>query len=273
MLRLETGDSSVDADHFIRHISEVPIGQLEASQFGTLVDLTLVHLDEHDRFSHDINDRIARARAAAAIIPLATLLAIRCEGEWATGQWRLTEADAIEAIALLPERSLLWGFINTAIARVNAARGKSEACSEAITRALAVANQADVEGIRHYTALAAAEEALARSDFELAREWFERLANLQAAACVRIPTFLNWQPGLVECCLKLGDTRAASQHAAALEEAAQRLPTPTIRAYAVDARARLAGDEDYASLFNEALELHTRGGRRFMRARTLLAIR
>ena len=269
--RVETGEDFVDVDHFVRHIGEIAVGQLGASQYGTLIDLTLVHLDEHDRFSEAINERIAQARAAAALFPLAILLAVRCEGEWATGLWRLTEADAAEAIALLPEGSLLRGFIFTAIARVSAARGKSEACRDAVARALAVANQGDVAGIRHYTTLAAAEEALALGDFELARESFERLATLQAAACVRNPTFLNWRPGLVECCVKLGDTRAAAREAAVLDEAAERLPIPTLRAYAADARARLTHGEGYEPLFEQALALHVQGGRRFMRARTLLA--
>ena len=81
---------------------------------------------------------------------------------------------------------------------------------------------------------------------------------LQAAACVRTLTFLNWRPGLVECGVKLGETRAAAREAAVLDGAAERRPIPTLRAYAADARARLTHGEGYEPLFEQALALHVR---------------
>ena len=269
--RLETLADVIDMESLQSLIADLDGTHLRATQYGTLIDRALVHLDRHEQFAATISQRVADARAAAAIFPLAILLVVRSEGEFQTGRWRLADADVAEALALVPATSLLSAYLHAYSARNDGVRGRTATCRVEIERALAVAKPADAAGILHVTAAATAEDALAHGDFGTARAHFEHLADLQRDAAVGNPVFLNWQPGLLECCVKLGDRTAAERVAGELQLAAERLPTPTLLAYAAEAQARLAVGAGFEPLFEEALEHHAAGGRRFMRARTHLA--
>ena len=260
-----------DVALLLAHAGAIDAPQLGASQYGTLIDRALIHLDRFDLLSTAINKRIADAREHAALLPLALLLVQRAEGEFQTGDWLLAEADLAEALTLVAAPSLLTAFVYACMARLDAVRGRRAACDAATRRALDSASQTNAAGVRHYLAVVHAEAPLAQAEFELARDRFEHVSELEAMSGVMHPAFLSWRPGLIECCAKLGDTQGAAEHGSVLAAAAERLPTPTLCAFAADARARIAGAGEFEPLYQQALTWHARGGRRFMRARTLLA--
>ncbi len=264
------GEANEHAGQAISMLADAAVAAKLGGDFVTVTDLTLLQFDQHQQFGALINPAIGRARAAVAVVPLASLLAVRAEGEFQAGQWQLAQGDAAEALALLPEGSLVAGFVHAITARMAAARGQSSGCRAAVRRALAVSEPGDVQSIRDRATAALADEAHAQGAYDRARQGYERIAD-HLDSIGGTPVFIDWLPPLVECCVRLGDLAGASRHTERVAAAARRLPTPTTRAFAAEARARLAGGGDYEPLFEEALAWHERGGRRFTQARTQLA--
>ena len=92
-------------EQMIEVVAKIDRRRPEAAQLSLFLDVPLMMMGRHDEFLANLAPMIADARNAAALIPLATLLSVRADGEMQMGRWALAEMDALEAISLSPPGS------------------------------------------------------------------------------------------------------------------------------------------------------------------------
>ena len=266
-----TGINAGALQKMIEIREKIDRGRPEAAQLSLFLDVPLQLMGAHDQFLAVLALGIDGARAAAALLPLATLLTIRAEGEMHLGRWQLAEIDALEAFSLSPPGFAISGYANSILARLDALKGNAESCR---ARALQTLRQSQVgdEGVSitfARVALATLEQTL--GNHQRAFELFLENQAAEERLGLRNPLITNTLVGVVETAVLVGEDTVAHQHQELLESAAQALDAPSLHAFAAYGRGLLAGDDVYRDAFDEALAWHERGGRRFDRARTQLA--
>ena len=225
----------------------------------------------HDEFLAALAPGIEGARSAAALIPLATLLTIRAEGEMHSGRWQLAEIDALEAVALSPPGFAMSGYASSILACLDALKGNAESCRARAQRTLRQAAVAD-EGVAitfAMDALAMLEQTL--GNHQRAFELYLENAAAEGRRGLRNPLITSTLVGIVETGVLVGEHDVARKHQESLESAAAALDSPSLYALVAHGQGLLASDDGYRDAFEEALEWHERGGRRFDCARTQLA--
>ncbi|MFF0204363.1 AAA family ATPase [Streptomyces sp. NPDC005017] len=205
--------------------------------------------------------------ASERLVPYLTVLA---DTQLRTGCWDEAYALAGEGAALAAEigQPVLEAYAVSTSARIEAARGRAEKCSEHARRFRELIEGRGAELVSPYM-----EAALGLLELGTGKdsEAAARLHDLQrqvAASGLREPTVLQHQPDLIEACLAAGDDSGAQ---AALDELTDQVrQAPSAWGHAVSARCRglVHSDED---AYVEALRHHERLPDPYARARTELA--
>jgi DNA-binding CsgD family transcriptional regulator len=161
-------------------------------------------------------------------------------------------------------------YASVVLAQIEARMGADASCRSRVDHALreAAPAGAGVVTTMANAALASLEQTLGNHEQAFAR----LLANAEdeKRRGLRNPLITPTLIGLVETSVQLGHPELAAPYQAEIEEAAEILRSPSVSALAAFGRALLASRDSYRDAFEEALEWHERGGRRFDWARTQL---
>jgi DNA-binding CsgD family transcriptional regulator len=265
-----TGINVGAIEKMIRVRDQIDRTRPEAAQLSMFLDVPLQLMGAHDEFLAVLAAGIEGARGAAALMPLATLLSLRAEGEMHIGRWQLAEIDALEALSLSPPGFAISAYANAILARLDALKGNADACRARAHETLrqSAVGQEGVSITFARVALATLEQTL--GNHQRAFELFVENAAAEERLGLRNPLITNTLLGIVETGVLIGQHDIASRHQASLEAAAAALDAPSLHAFAAHGRGLLATGDAYRDAFEEALEWHERGGRRFDRARTQL---
>jgi DNA-binding CsgD family transcriptional regulator len=209
-------------------------------------------------------------RPSLIVFPLATVAA----ADLRMGRWTLARAELAETLALAREtgQSSHAAYVNSLLARLAAARGLEREARSRAARTLEIADRTGTEATRGYAWAAICLLELSLGNVNEAVVLGKRLAQLSAEQGVEEPAMLEWQPDLVEACVRNGELDLARSAAQLLSEQAAR--TQGVWALAVAGRCHglLAGEPDFEEHFAQALAWHARTTMPFERARTLLCL-
>lgn len=212
----------------------------------------------------------ARARSALGALPLA--LGFLCNAEFRLGNWAAAYAAGMESVRLAEDtgqaneltNSLVW------LAHVEAAQGREEECRSHAGRALELVEVTGAESMRHLgkAALGLLELGLGRPDETV--EELEFVERFGVARGLGEPAVAQAGPDLIEAYLRAGRPQDAESALVVLEQQAGRTEGHWALAAAARCRGLLAGEDEFETHFERALELDRRGGSPFERARTEL---
>jgi DNA-binding CsgD family transcriptional regulator len=211
-----------------------------------------------------------RARAAIGALPMVlNLIAI----DYATtDRWAVAEATYREAVDLARESDqrtdLVCGL--SGLAQLQARRGREAACRANVTEAIALSDRL---GTRLFTVWA--HEALGLLELGLgeAAGAVEQFGHQRALLDTLGITDADLSPApeLIEAYVRLGRAEEARELSAEFSAAAAAKGQPWALARAFRGQALIAGDDDFASRFEEAIRLHAMTPDAFETARTQLA--
>ena len=258
-------------EQMIEVVAKIDRRRPEAAQLSLFLDVPLMMMGRHDEFLANLAPMIADARNAAALIPLATLLSVRADGEMQMGRWALAEMDALEAISLSPPGSSVGIFAHATLARLASMTGDEEACRRYSLTGIEMAAIGGVGSIvtLQRGALAVLEQTL--GNYERALELHTACAADEEQKGLGNPLVTRTPIGMIESAAQLGRNEIAEPYQERLELAAQRLNAPILWAFAAYGRGLLAADDRYREAFEESLEWHARAGRVFELGRAQLA--
>jgi DNA-binding CsgD family transcriptional regulator len=237
--------------------------------------LTLLHASWASAFAGDLLTaaRLAArgeqlARASGAIAPLTAILMSRATWELGAARFAAGESAATEALALARETSQggLAAIALALLARVDAVRGREEACREHAAEALTMAAARG-----EAQPASAAELALAELDLAMGRpaDALTRLRTVFAEghAAYRYPVVDN----LVEAAAAAGRPDDALDAVAAWQHWARHTGAIVGDIVLARARALLAAPDEADARFRECLAAHEKLPWPFVHARTELA--
>ena len=215
-------------------------------------------------------ERTARARAAVGALPFVLNLIGRDQAT--TNRSAVAEATYREAIDLARESGqqteLAVGLAG--LARLLAQEGREQECRRSATEALQLCHDLGMRLHQLWATTALGELELGLGAAARAAAHFEELQQLLRDTGI---TDVDLSPGaqLVDAYLRLGRTEAAGQVAARFLAAARAKGQPWSLALALRCQGLLAGDPEFATHFDQALQLHAQTPDEFEAARTRLA--
>jgi tetratricopeptide (TPR) repeat protein len=230
----------------------------------------LMLMEEYEGASALVDRTVAEARATSALAVLPNLLLVRAWLEFLTGEWSAAYANASEGARLGDEthQPIAGAYALTAVAQIEAARGRGRECREHAAQALACAESSGADSIKLHaaTALGLLELGLGRPGEAIARlESVERLAAAHGVREVGGP--IQWRADLVEAYIRAGREQDARRVLERFERAAHSGRTSLLAA-AARARGLLADDDAFEPEFERAHGWHDRTPTPFARAPT-----
>ena len=239
-------------------------------QFGSQ---TSVWVEDWERARRTLEEAISSARAQSApgmFLPYA--LGSLSDLDYRAGQWDAAVAEATEAVRLAREtgqRSVL-SFDLVCLGRVNAARGKEQACRDEASEAHALAERYGIRSLKVYAASVLGLLELGLGHLDPAITHFARVAELLAPMGLGEPATVQWAPDYIEACIRAGHLQQATQALQVFQHQAE----ATRRTWALATVARcqglLAHPNDAEAAFAEAYQWHTHCPMPFELARTQL---
>jgi DNA-binding CsgD family transcriptional regulator len=231
-------------------------------------------IGDFERARELANELVAQGRAlgrpSMIVFPLATVAAT----DLRMGRWTLARAELADALALAREtgQSSHAAYVESLLARLAAARGLEREARSRAARTLEIADRTGTESTRGYAWAAICLLELSLGNINDVIALGKRLAQLSEEQGVGEPAMLEWQPDLVEACVRDGQLDLARSAAQLLSEQAAR--TQGVWALAVAGRCHglLAGEGGFEQQFAEALAWRARTTMPFERARTLLCL-
>jgi DNA-binding CsgD family transcriptional regulator len=214
--------------------------------------------------------RLARDRAAVGALPFVLNLIARDHAT--TDRWAVAEATYGESIALARESGqqteLVFGLAG--LAWLQARRGREAECRAGAAEALELCRVLGTRLHEVWATAALGELELGLGNAARAAEHLERQGALLAELGI---TDVDLSPAseLVDAYLRLGRPDDAGRLAGELMDAAQTKGQPWSLARAHRCRGQVAGDDDHAVAFEQALALHAQTPDAFETARTRLA--
>jgi DNA-binding CsgD family transcriptional regulator/tetratricopeptide (TPR) repeat protein len=250
---------------------EVNRASPEAAQLVLFLDVPLLLMGRNDEFLQSLAGAIAGARASAALVPLATLLAVRADGEMEMGRLRLALSDVVESLSLSPPGSLVATYATVVLARIEALTGASDSCRAHAGQVIREAAVAEAGGVTTFAraALATLEQTLGnpRGAFELhlrnAQDEEQRGLGNPLITCTHV--------GLMETGVQIGRLDVAESSLATIELAASAMDAPSLHGFSCYGRALLDQGDTYRHWFDRSIEWHAQSGRRLDDARARLA--
>jgi DNA-binding CsgD family transcriptional regulator len=213
---------------------------------------------------------VARERSAIGVLPL--VLDLIALDHATTDRWAVAEATYREAIALARETGqqtdLVFGI--SGIARLQARRGREPECRANVAEALELAERLGtrLHEIWAVEALGMLELGLGQAERSL--EHFEHQRRLLETLGITDPD-LSPAPELIDAWIRLGRFPEARQLADEFSVAADAKGQPWSIARSLRGQGLVAGDDRFASIFEEALRQHAGTPDAFEHARTQLA--
>jgi DNA-binding CsgD family transcriptional regulator len=211
----------------------------------------------------------ARARAAVGALPF--LLNLVARDQATTDRWAVAEATHEETIRLARETGqraeLAFALANHAW--LQARRGRAQECRALANEALALSEELGAALYEIWATAALGELALGLGETDGAIEHFEREQRLIETLGITDPD-VSPAAELVEAYLRAGRDELASVTAARFDATARAKGQPWSLARALRCRAMLAGEAEFAELFDRALSVHAETADAFQLARTRL---
>ena len=232
-----------------------------------------IWIERWDRAEAVLDRLVQAAREASAVGLLIYPLAAHAHLDFRRGRWRAALADAAESVELARETGQIGLLAHslTALARVESGLGRSEDAQAHGREALELTRALGSDAIRVYALSALAFDDLVAGRAESVIELLDEAQQVSDRLEMNEPALVQWAPDHIEALARSGD---ADRARAALERlAGQAAATQRTWALAATARCRgiLAGADDVAGHFEEALRLHEGDGQPFELARTQLA--
>jgi len=234
---------------------------------------SLVWLERYDQARGHLNAVIDTARHKGAPAILAVALAARSELGWWSGQWATAYADAAESLQWAEEtgQTASIGYSLARLARIDAARGEQERCTERVNRAHREVELRGVGCLAVYNAAALGLCALGDGDVKTAIDHLERAWLVARTEGLDNPNVVPFAGDLTEALARAGESGRALEILAWLEERADATGLSYPRVAAARGHALINEDPDVAhGWFGKALAACEGQSRSFERARTLL---
>jgi DNA-binding CsgD family transcriptional regulator len=189
-----------------------------------------------------------------------------------TGQWASATVAAQESRRLAEElgQPNIAAWSHALLARLDAARGREGACREHVARALYVADATGADSVRIYAIAVLGFLELGLGRPQAAVRELDEAARLAAAAGLRHPAVVPFDPDLVEANARANEPGEANRVLDSLDDKAQLTGLGWAAAVVARGRGLLAPPDDLDALFAEALQLHDIFPTPFERARTAL---
>ena len=238
-----------------------------------LSDLMLL-LGDHERAEELWAPVAAEARALAAFSQLAIDLEHAAALDESRGRLYPAYAAALESVQLaeqLEDEPLQLAYSVTRLATVTAALGRADEARTHVERAIELARRCS-SGLLE----ARARAALGQLELSLAHpaaavDELEAVARMVRGGGYGNPLFVQFSPELIEAYVQTARMDDAQAELAKLAREAAAAPTSWTLAVAARCRGLLAGEDEYAPAFDEALARHAESPRALERARTELA--
>lgn len=230
--------------------------------------LTWVWLEDYGQAQRIVDRVINSARQAGALGVLPQALAVAAELYYRIGHWSGARACAAESASLNEElrQANLYGLVFAA--RMDAVQGRDADCQHTTARVTAKADQFGVACMSIYSGHNLGLLALGRGRTEEAIERLEAVRRLARSARLLDPAVVPWVFDLAEAYVRGGRSADA---AALVDEHAPACPTERwARAAALRCQALLAGRDQMAAAFEQALAALGQPDMPFERARTEL---
>lgn len=218
-----------------------------------------------------LDDLVLRCRRESDLGRLPVFMTQQAELIIQDGRWGEGYAQAQEALTIARETGQHSAVTHalTVLARVEACRGETEACTNHLQEATDLAARADDGLVRFPREAARGLLHLSTGDHSRTVLVLERLAADQRRAGLHEPAVFGWTGDLIEAQLKEGHMDRAGTAMTMFDAAAS--PTPWTRAIAARCRGMLAAESDYEAEFSTALDL-LGSALPFERARTELCL-
>ena len=239
------------------------------------IDPTVGHalfwLEQFDLAERLLQRTIDSCREAAALSALPFALGSLAELEYRRGRWSHALALAYEATALAADiGSHAEAYCLAMTALIVGQQGRSGELQVLTDSALSIIDERSLESVRDYVVHAHGLAALARGDAARAVVELEKLYDLLLGHGVRDPSVVPYAPDLIEAYARTRRRGRAQAVLAVFTEEAERTQRSWALACVARCRGLLAGDDECADHFDQALILHERAPMPFDRARTEL---
>ncbi|HKO75260.1 MAG TPA: LuxR C-terminal-related transcriptional regulator [Gaiellaceae bacterium] len=236
--------------------------------------LALVYFERYDDARMLLQNVIgaARARSAPGILPM-VLIALG-ELDFRTGNWTAGRLNGTEAVQLAEETGQLnvLTFCLTFLARFDAVQGRPEAARKLAEVAHEMRQSGYATSVRYYADVALARLATGAADFESVVDLLETVERVSIEQGIDDPSFLQWEPDLIEAYVRTGRKEEGERSLARLERLAEKTGRKWTQAVAARCRGLMADDGVFEQAFAEAREWHARVPQPFEAARTELCL-
>ena len=230
-----------------------------------------VYLEDYATGRARLDVEVERARRSGASVILSAALGFRCEQGWWTGRWSAAYADATEGLAWAEELRQDHGvsFLESWLARIDAARGDDARCRERMDRAQQIAGGLAIGCIEVYVPASLGFAALTAGDLETAADHLQRAWSAALRGGLGNPNIVPVIGDLLEARVRTRDTERADEMISWLARCVDD------GVYATVVRARCLGLRsttvpEAMRHFDLARSAHARVEMPFERARTLL---
>jgi len=244
---------------------------VETAHAAQFLPFSLLVVERHAEARALIAAAVDAARRSSAIGILPYALSVLSEIEFRSG--KLAEAYAVgaEAVRLAHEtgQGSVAAYSMVTLSRVEAAQGRDDDCRRHASSANELARVHGLGSIFNYAGAVLGLLELGRGRPGEALAHLEQTAKGFRESGPSEPNLIQWQPDYIESLARTGRTDDALLALEAFEGDAERTDRAWARATAARCRAYLARD-DYAALFQHALELHEASPSPFEIARTQL---
>jgi DNA-binding NarL/FixJ family response regulator len=236
--------------------------------------LALVYFERYDDARMLLQKVIgaARARSAPGILPM-VLIALG-ELDFRTGNWTAGRLNGTEAVQLAEETGQLnvLTFCLTFLARFDAVQGRPEAARKLADVAEEMKHSGYAKSVGYYADVSLARLAAGAGDYEKVVDLLETVERVSIEQGIDDPSFLQWEPDLIEAYVRTGRIAEGERSLARLELLAEKTSRKWTQAVAARCRGLMAGDGAFEQAFAEAREWHGRVPQPFEAARTDLCL-